>query len=248
MKNPSAGDGQATLTAITATGNGLSDNTRNVLWTTLLDWNNNKLTNRTCAGPGCGYYESNRLHDTRVNFLCVGYSYGSCIVWDADAGRVITFINTQALGTVLSGMTIKAPVDFAVEGAPVSDGGAAATNGSLMTSADLLAEIQKYGQTRAGVHEEDVNKDNKPPGEDENSNNQFSEGGGGGSVRYHNLRPSADPINDQRAPQVVTVDCAVGIYEPTGAYLIGACSDRYLKIWDCRTGACASVCVDIESS
>jgi len=84
-----------------------SSNTRNVIWTALLDYSNNKLTDGSCSGPGCGYYESNRQVDTRANFLCAGYSDGTCIVWSADDGRPITFIDTLALGTVLPGMTIK---------------------------------------------------------------------------------------------------------------------------------------------
>ncbi len=32
------------------------------------------------------------------------------------------------------------------------------------------------------------------------------------------------------------VDCAVGLYEPNGAVVIGACSDRYFKLWECDTG------------
>ena len=240
-----------------------STDTRNVLWYTLLDFNGNDQTAGMAAGPGCGYYATSREVDIRVNFLCVGYSDGTCIVWDADKERAITFIETSKLDTILPGMQLKSHSQItqavlqqemdlaaaeqeaaALRADPALQLAATIARAEHGENADTLQSFDKHVQETWGKISEQ-----KQTARTHNSSDSSSDESDGGNT--HDTSAAKVPLLDLSAmgatPSIdvsklhgknhsVSVDAAVGLYDPAGAVLIGACSDRYIKIWDCTTG------------
>ena len=159
-----------------------------VLWNVYMDFNGNFHNNGLSSGSG---NEAGHGRD-RGSYLAVGYSNGTCTVFDANHVKVLSRIDPASIGTLLHGMKLKLKNQTEVDAAS--------------------AQQQSLYSHRSKSFVE-----------------PFTPGQG--------LGDAGEGVHPPSKPTPVTIDAAVGVYEPLIRVVIGACSDRYLKIFDADSGA-----------
>ena len=176
---------------------GRSQEGNTVLWDVYMDFKGNTHNNGLAVGSGNGVGHGRN----RGSYLVVGYSNGTCTVFDANLVKVISRIDPASVGTLLHGMKLKLKNHTEVD----------------------AAEAVQQEQHEARPHPRSRSTSTGQSGSPSKGLSEVQEE----SIHVH---PSSSK------PTPIIIDCAVGVYEPLIRVVIGACSDRYMKIFDADSG------------